>query len=95
MDTAVLCVLCGAPFALEPGIYHLDPNRAEFKVSAAVSIRSRARELTYIEKQDTTRCIFKSTLYVILKTDLYTVALRCTARSTSFRFPQSLSDRPV
>lgn len=39
MDTAVLCVICGAPFALEPGIYHLDPDRAEFKVSTQWSSR--------------------------------------------------------
>ncbi|KAF2451602.1 hypothetical protein P171DRAFT_438306 [Karstenula rhodostoma CBS 690.94] len=31
MDTTVLCVLCGAPFALEPGPYQLEPNRIEYK----------------------------------------------------------------
>ncbi|KAF1955910.1 hypothetical protein CC80DRAFT_594083 [Byssothecium circinans] len=31
MDTDVFCILCGGPFALEQGVYSVDPDKEEFQ----------------------------------------------------------------
>ena len=38
MDTDVVCVLCGGPFALEQHIYNINPDKEEFQVRTHVYI---------------------------------------------------------